>query len=94
MKGWAYTWSDMLALNGYVRRIVNASLLLLEMTEQVMRDAARVGRRAQRLNVVGPARVTGRHRRRDARRNLEVDLRREAEVARPAAVGRNQLNQM
>ena len=25
MNGWAYTCSDMLAVNGYVKRIVNAS---------------------------------------------------------------------
>src|SRR3989441_7216820 len=62
-------------------------LLLLEVPEEVVRDVARVRRGAQRLNVVSAARVTRRHRRGDPRRNLEVDLRREAEVARPAAIG-------
>src|SRR2546426_10758067 len=61
-------------------------LLLLEVRKKVMPDGARVRRGTQRPNVVGSARVTRRQRRGHARRDLEVQLRREAEVARAPAL--------
>ena len=57
------------------------------MREQVVRNIAGVGPWAALLGVVAPARVARGERCRHARRDLEVDLRRDVEAARPPAVG-------
>src|SRR6058998_3856475 len=64
----------------------HAELLLLQVGEQVVRHLARIRDGIPRLHFVRGARVAGDERRRDARRQLEVDLRAHVDAAGPPAV--------